>query len=184
MNKPYIVMAILLLVALALGAAGCGQSESADQATPTPAPTDTSVEPSATPITRTHIYLVAVGDASQSGEKIGCDDSLIPVEVVIEPGSPPLEATLNELLTIKSREYGQSGLYNALHQSDLNLESVSVDDGQAKVRLSGTLTLGGVCDDPRVRAQLRQTALQYEGVNQVSIWIDGTPLDEVLRLRE
>jgi spore germination protein GerM len=37
-----------------------------------------------------------------------------------------------------------------------------------------------VCDEPRVRAQLRETALQYATVDRVSILVDGTPLEELL----
>jgi hypothetical protein len=73
-----------------------------------------------------------------------------------------------------------SGYHNALYRSKLTLESVSIENREAIIRLSGTLTLGGVCDEPRVRAQLRETALQYATVDRVSIFINGTPLDEVL----
>ncbi len=131
-------------------------------------------------LTRTNIYLIAVGDAGESGDEIGCADSVVPVEVEVEPTLAPLTAALNRLLAIEGREYGESGLYNALHQSDLTLESVRIEDGEAVIRLSGTLVLGGVCDEPRVRAQLRRTALQYKTVDRVSIFIDGTPLDELL----
>jgi hypothetical protein len=130
--------------------------------------------------TQTEIYLIAVGDGGQSGMEIGCGDSVVPVEVEIEPTIAPLTAALEELLAIGTREYGLSGLYNALYRSDLALEDVVIEDGEAVIRLSGTLVLGGACDEPRVRAQLRQTALQYETVDRVSIFIDGTPLEDLL----
>jgi len=133
--------------------------------------------------TRANIYLIAVGDDGQSGREIGCDDSVIPVEVPIEPTIAPLTAALNELLAIETREYGQSGLYNALYQSDLALEDVTIENREAVIRLSGSLTLGGVCDEPRVRAQLRETALQYATVDQVSIFVNGTSLDQLLDQR-
>jgi len=148
-----------------------GEFDVTEPATPTP---------TRTLFTRTSIYLIAVGDAGQSGEEIGCEDSVIPVEVEIEPTVAPLTAALNQLLAIEDREYGQSGLYNALYQSDLTLEDVRIVDGEAVIELSGTLTLGGVCDEPRVRAQLQETALQYSTVDRVSIFINGTPLDDVL----
>ncbi|MBS3784749.1 MAG: GerMN domain-containing protein, partial [Anaerolineae bacterium] len=141
-------------------------------ATPTPTGDDL--------FTRTNIYLIAVGDDGQSGKEIGCDDSVIPVQVPIEPTIAPLTAALNELLAIESREYGQSGLYNALYQSDLMLEDVTIENREAIVRLSGTLTVGGVCDGPRIEAQLEETALQYATVDRVSIFINGTPLEQLL----
>lgn len=130
--------------------------------------------------TRTNIFLIAVGDDGQSGKEIGCDDSVVPVEIEIEPTIAPLTAALNRLLALGTREYGMSGLYNSLFRSDLVLDSVTITDGEAIIRLSGTLTIAGVCDAPRVRAQLEETALQYDTVDRVSIFVDGTPLDEML----
>jgi hypothetical protein len=93
------------------------------------------------------------------------------------PSIAPLTAALNKPLAIDTREYGRSGLYNALYQSDLALESVNLTAGKAVIRLSGTLRLGGVCDDPRVAAQLRETALQFSTVQEVLVLINGTPLE-------
>ncbi len=129
---------------------------------------------------RANVYLIALEDAGKSGEEIGCGDSVIPVEVTFEPTVAPLTAALEQLLAIEEEEYGQSGLYNALYRSDLTVESVEIVEGRAEIRLSGTLSVGGVCDAPRIRAQLEKTALQFATVDEVSIFVNGTPLDEVL----
>jgi hypothetical protein len=129
---------------------------------------------------RTNIYLIAVGDEGESGTEIGCGDSVIPVEVPIEPTIAPLTAGLEALLAIDSEMYGQSGLYNALYRSDLTVESIDIVDREAVVELSGTLEIGGVCDAPRVRAQLKETALQFSTVDSVSISINGDPLETYL----
>ena len=134
-------------------------------------------------LSRTNIYLIAVGDDGQLGKEIGCDDSVVPVEVAIEPTIAPLTAALNKLLALGTREYGQSGLYNALYRSDLAVEDVDIEAREAIIKLSGTLSLGGTCDEPRVRAQLQETALQYGTVDRVSIFINGTPLEELLGQR-
>ncbi len=57
-------------------------------------------------------------DNGVSGTKFGCDDSLVAVEVPIAPTVGVLRAALNQLLSLKSSYYGQSGLYTALYQSD------------------------------------------------------------------
>jgi hypothetical protein len=147
---------------------------------PTPTPSDDEGEWEGDLFTRTNIYLVAVGDEGGSGEEIGCGDSLIPVEVEIEPTIAPMTAALEELLAIDTREYGQSGLYSALYRSDLMVEGIDIEDREAIINLSGELVAGGVCDTPRIQAQLRQTALQYSTVDEVSIFVNGEPLDEVL----
>jgi hypothetical protein len=143
------------------------------------------VAPAPTPtgdlFTRTDIYLISIGDEGQSGPEVGCGDSVVPVEVPIEPTIAPLTAALEMLLSLGTREYGMSGLYNALYQSELTVEDVQIEDGEAVIELAGTLNLGGACDEPRVRAQLRETALQYSTVQRVSIFINGTPLEDLLR---
>jgi hypothetical protein len=137
--------------------------------------------PQNTPVTTTaHIYLVALGDTGQSGREIGCGDSLIPVEQQIEPGSDPLEATIRELLAIDSRLYGERDLYNALHRSDLEIEDTVIQDGQAIIKLTGTVRLGGVCDNPRFLAQLEETAKQFPSIEQATILINGQPLSAIL----
>jgi len=97
------------------------------------------------------IYLIAVGDNGQSGQLIGCGDSAIPVDVEIQPTKEVMRVSLEKLLSMKEPYYGESGLYNALYQSDLQLESISLDNGKAVINLTGNITLGGVCDNPRWR---------------------------------
>ncbi|HEX2282869.1 MAG TPA: GerMN domain-containing protein, partial [Thermomicrobiales bacterium] len=139
-------------------------------------------QPPPQPETETvHIHLVALGDAGESGMPIGCDDSLIPVEREIEATDDvevKISRTLEILLGIDEEFYGESGLYNALYQSDLMVESVTVAEGTATVNLTGQLLVGGVCDEPRVEEQLRQTVLQFEGVNEAVITLNGGPLFE------
>jgi hypothetical protein len=124
---------------------------------------------------RTYIYLIALEDGGQGGPLVGCNDSAIPVVIDIEPTVAPLTAAINRLLHIDEQYYGESGLYNALYQSDLALAGINITNRQAVISLTGNLQLGGACDDPRVLAQLEQTALQYSTVDTVSIVLNGQP---------
>lgn len=125
------------------------------------------------------IYLVAIGDAGQSGIEIGCNDSVIPVEVQFgEPTVAPLTATLENLLAFDEQLYGRSGLYNALFPSELTVDGINLENGVATIDLSGSLAIGGVCDGPRIRAQIAQTALQFSTVDEVNILINDIPYDE------
>ena len=126
------------------------------------------------------IFLIAINDNGRSGKKIGCDDSAVPVERSIPTTAAPLTAALKELLSIREQQYGQSGLYNALAQSNLKLAGVAISNGKATINLSGTLLLGGVCDNPRVAAQIQQTALQFPAVQQAAVFINGVPIERVL----
>ncbi len=129
------------------------------------------------------IYLVAVGDNGVSGPVIGCGDSLVAVDVAVKPTVAVLRAALNELLSIKTGTYGQTGLYSALHQSNLQIDNLYIQNGLASIYLTGDLLLGGTCENPRVEEQLKATALQFSTVQNVEIFINGVPLNEVLSLK-
>ncbi len=129
------------------------------------------------------IFLIAIDDNGQSGDLVGCGDSAVPVEVQIAPTQAVLRGALEALLAIKDPYYGQSGLYDALYQSDLKVEDVNIKDGTAIVNLTGSMMLGGECDNPRVQAQLEQTALQFATVQAVQITVNGKALKDVLSLK-
>lgn len=131
--------------------------------------------------TSTNIYLIALEDEGQSGMQIGCGDSVVPVRIEIEPTLAVLTAAMTNLVNLDERFYGESGLYNALSNSDLSVDEISLVDGHATINLSGDVSLGGVCDVPRFEAQLRQTALQYYTVDSVDITINGQPLEQAIR---
>ncbi|MBI5301917.1 MAG: GerMN domain-containing protein [Chloroflexi bacterium] len=155
------------------------------QPTALPARTLTATRPAPTTTLaagtmRVKLFFVALEDNGKSGKKIGCDDSIIAVERAIPATTAPLTAVLRELLAVRDTKYGQSGLHNALAMSDLKIESVSVINERAEIRLSGSLKLGGVCDNPRVDAQIKETALQFATVKRVAVWINGKPLETLL----
>jgi hypothetical protein len=128
--------------------------------------------------------LIALEDNGVSGPAVGCGDSVVSVERSIAPTQAPLRAALNELLAIREQYYGLSGLYNALYQADLTVDNVTIDsNGLATIHLSGTLMLGGVCDGPRVQAQLEYTALQFSTVRSVQIFVNDVPLADLLSQR-
>lgn len=136
--------------------------------------------PSGSDTMRLNIYMVAVDDNGTSGKKIGCNDSVIPIAVDVPKSQGVLRAALTRLLAQKGQYYGESGLYNALYQSNLTIDSLAVQDGEAVMRFSGQLASGGVCDDPRIIAQLEETALQFSTVQRVSIYVNGTDIHTLL----
>jgi len=128
-------------------------------------------------------YLIGVGDNGKSGKLVGCGDSAIAVTSKIPPTRGVLRAALEQLLSIKDQYYGQSGLYNALYLSNLKVENVRIDGGYARIWLSGSLKSGGECDDPRIKAQLYETALQFPTIKKVTVFVNGRDLDELLSLK-
>lgn len=154
-----------------------GQSENNRPNTPAP-PAQPS--PPGEAVTTVKVFLVAMEDNGASGPAIGCGDSLVPVEFEIESTRAPLRPAIEKLLSIHDQFYGQSGLYNALYQSDLQVDKIEVENGRAIVELSGTLLSGGVCDDPRIIGQLRATAIQFSVIRDVRFIVNGRLLEDIL----
>lgn len=158
--------------------------------TPTPnvlPPTQTSTEPPPTvtplPYATVMLYYIALEDNGVSGAPVGCGDSAVPVTYAVEFGRDALTNAYERLVGNRERTIGESGLYNALYQSDLRVMSAEIKDGKAIIALEGTLMLGGECDAPRAKAQLEMIPGQFPGVTAMEITINGKPLDEVLSLK-
>ncbi len=144
-----------------------------EQPTPVVAKTSTLVK----------VFLVALNDNGKTGKKLDSGDSLVPVIKEITNPVTPLRGSLEALLSIKQRNYGESGLYNPLCSSNLKVDNITVQNGLAVIDLSGSLSLGGVLDIPRVKGQLTETALQFSTVKAVLIRVNGKKLDDALSLK-
>lgn len=134
------------------------------------------------PVAERWLTFIAVGDEGVSGPPIGCGDSAVPVPITTTTIAP-LGEVMGAQLAEKNTFYGQSGLSNTLAQSNLTYESATITDGHATVRLSGRLSSGGVCDIPRITAQLTAPALQFDNIDTVTVLVDGVPLETLLSLR-
>ncbi len=131
--------------------------------------------------------LVAMGDGTMvtGPQFIGCGDQIQMVESsYVDAGATTetvIQAALEALFQIEGSSYGESGLYNALYQSDLNVESVSVSDDESSVivALTGSIASGGTCDDPRIEAQIRETIKAHSPEDsEITVLIDGEDLNE------
>jgi hypothetical protein len=125
----------------------------------------------------TRMYLIALEDGGKSGPAIGCGDSLVAVDLPVND----LKLAVRQLLDNRARLYGQSGLYNALYQSDLQLNSIERTNEGISANLTGKLVLGGECDNPRVKAQLEATLRQSTDTRiPVTIRVNRDLLDDLL----
>lgn len=123
---------------------------------------------------RVRLFLVAPGPS-------GCDgDKILPAEVNLASPGPALEGALDALVSLGQRFEPTSGLYNALYGSRLRLKQVARSGSQVRVELTGYLEIGGPCDGSRILAQLQQTALQFEDLQQAQFYLEGTTLETLL----
>jgi hypothetical protein len=129
---------------------------------------------------RVRVFLIAPQDGGALGRRIGCGDSAVPVAVDLPQPAPALEGALRALLAMDARYDRASGLYNALFASPLEIRKIERAGAEARVYLSGYLEIGDRCDGERVLAQLTETALQFQDVQRVQIWLEDRPLRELL----
>ncbi len=198
MLKKYYLISLIVVVVFAMVAASAflysrpQQKPAVPLITPAPttvlSPTPADITPSGSsavqnpaPVNEVKIFMMVIGDNGTLGDKVGCGDSIVGVTRKVTPTTTPLTAALNELLGLKVRELGQSGLYNSLYQSNLKLDSATVDaHGLATVKISGQVQLGGTCDSPRFKEQILRTVTQFPTVKNTLITINGDPLDQVV----
>ena len=131
------------------------------------------------------VYLVELADERGrrrgTGRRIGCDDLLVPVRRSVAATGAPLRAALEELLSIPPEgTYAGRQLNNFCKGSNLQLSSVAIRGGVATIRISGTLSVAGVCDQPRITSQIEATARQFPTVRRVRVFVNNVPLREAI----
>lgn len=152
-----------------------------------PAPTPQAPAPGTATPRGVTAYYVLLDDGGSNGVRFGCNDSLVGLERSPTGGEDPLHAAVGALLdgTSGSEPPGSGsksapGMYNALEGSKLKFLSGTFDGTTVTVYLAGTLSPGGVCDIPRIEAQLTQTAVAAVDAIRAEIYVNGQPLTESL----
>jgi hypothetical protein len=122
---------------------------------------------------------IALLDPSKERGSIerGCDNVVL-VPRQIPSTTTPLTAAMKELFAGSQAQV--DGLYNfiANTRNTLLFDRAEVQDGTAKIYLTGRLSgLAGVCDNPRAQIQIEETALQFPTVERVEIYLNDTKTD-------
>ena len=167
----------LAAVLLGLWIASCGRAQVGQTGEPSAPRADS-------PVRRVQVFLIAPADQGRSGRKVGCGDSVLPVDVPLPQPEAALTGALHALLGLKGRPYHPpSGLYNALYSSTLELVRVDRQGAEARVYLKGYLELGDSCENSRILSELQETALQFSDVSHVQLYLEDQPLLPLLSAR-
>lgn len=126
------------------------------------------------------IYYVAVGDQGKAGPEFGCGDSIVATQTGPRAFTDAVRASMELLMSDKSTHHGESGLANALASSTLAFVSSSTSGDTVTVNLSGRISSGGACDDPRIIEQLGRTAATAAGVKTARILVNKIPISTLL----
>lgn len=109
----------------------------------------------------------------------GCDVFELQ-ERTVPYSTMPLNASLRELFSKKDiwmpSELAPGNFITS--QKELFFDKVNIQNGVARIYLIGKIgPLNGVCDNPRLRIQLEETALQFPTVKSVEFYLNGIKTD-------
>ena len=117
-----------------------------------------------------------IGEESEGFER-GCD-RVVMVEQTIPATTIPLNASLDLLFNLESETVSGWNNFIATVNDTLSFDRATLENGTANIYLTGELTgLGGVCDNPRARIQIEETALQFDTVSDVKLYLNGSSTD-------
>lgn len=111
---------------------------------------------------------------------IGCGSSVFLAPHVVEPKtSAVLDATYQALFQLKAEsEIEADNINNIVAQEDrLFYQGVSLQDGTAELRLEGLIYKIAHCAVPEFRAQIEQSALQFDSVDTLEVYLNGERWD-------
>lgn len=116
-------------------------------------------------------------ERESDGKKRGCDRVVL-VDRDVPRTEAPLAAALEELFALEQFNVGGWQNFIAKTNGTLSFDRATVEDGTASVYLTGELSgLAGVCDNPRAKIQIEETALQFPAVDSVAIYLNGQETD-------
>lgn len=118
------------------------------------------------------IALLDTERVTTGNKERGCDYVVLhPAD--INPTQEPLSVALERLFAYEETEV--AGYYNFISQTKdtLSFDRARVEEGTAHIYLTGQVSgLSGVCDDPRTRIQIEETALQFDTVSDVELYLN------------
>lgn len=184
--------ALAAFAASALLLAGCGtfsgSGETDDGAQPDQAESPTQDPDDA--FQSLQVNMVAQSDThfpdGVDGVTIGCSDTLVTVGTVpikTETTEEHVSAAVEFLLDDSQYYHGDPAFTNSLTLSEtLELVNVELDRDAVQVELTGEPIVQSECEAYRIQAQLYGTVASTADVEDVSISVEGTELNEVLNV--
>lgn len=105
------------------------------------------------------------------GKTVACD-KVVFIERYVEKNPAILNASLGELFAFDREVDFWPGNFVG-KQENLSFDRATIENGVAKIYVNGEVSIGGVCDEPRLTTQVTETAMQFSTVNSVEIYLNG-----------
>lgn len=124
-------------------------------------------------------YTVIKVPLVRDGGNVGCGAEIFFAPHTVPKTTAVLDATYKLLFNIKSvPEIPADGFRNTVGAyTKLFYDRVVLENGIAKVYLTGDMYGPGHCAEPELKTQMIQAALQYPTVNRVEIFLNGKVYD-------
>ena len=176
MGRALLIIALLIVALWVLAFYANRNAPSPAEGLPPeePLPQNGTSTPSETPAVST--VNVALLQTEFTGEpERGCD-RVVMVARSIPTTTAPLSAALRELYSIEETNVNNNYNFIANTNETLSFDRAEVRNGTAHIYLEGRLSgLAGVCDNPRAQIQIEETALQFPTVQNVQLYLNGSP---------
>jgi hypothetical protein len=135
-------------------------------------PTVTKLEPVA------QVKLALLSPADSEPDR-GCDNVEL-IERNILPTTQPLNESIRQLFAIDNNKLGELNHFIPNTNDTLSFDRATIIDGEAQIYLLGKLSgIAGVCDEPRAQIQIEETALQFEAVDRVQLFLNGAAVSDL-----
>lgn len=133
--------------------------------------------------TQAKLFYILLEDAGNSGKLIGCNDSLVSVQVSFAPWLQTWNDLLEDLYTRQFAAESQPNGSETMFETGITVNSITVSGALVSVYLGGAIVLNGVCDHPRITEQLQSIVLQFPQFTTVKLYINNQTLSSYLSLQ-
>lgn len=115
----------------------------------------------------------------KEGGEIGCGVGIFYGKDTVPKTSAVLDATYQRLFDIKQwPEIETDGFRNTVAAfAYLYYDRVTLENGLAKVYLSGQVTSPGTCAEPELKAQIEAVAFQFRSVQKLEVYLNNQLFD-------
>ncbi len=106
--------------------------------------------------------------------EFGCESLLVPIKRDFVKTQSDLAEAIVQLITIKQNAYADIGLRNAVAPSapTIRLTGIHYEGKTRIIDFEGSFVSSGVCEDPRIKAQIEETIKLYS--DNYEIHLNGT----------
>jgi hypothetical protein len=124
-------------------------------------------------------YTVLQIPLTTDGGNLGCGAKLFFAPHAVPKTTGVMDATYQLLFNLKpTPEIMEDGFRNVVGAyTQLFYDSVTLNNGVAKLYLSGTMYGPGHCAEPELRAQIEQAALQFDTVKKLEVYLNKKIFD-------